>query len=368
MRALAAFLISFVLVGTVGILIMPSPGPRTKPKPPTGSALVRPTLEFLPGLPSLAVPRIDDTSKRYEEAGRLLKAGEWRTAERAYLQIVIRSPQDYKAMQGLITLQRLLANQNPNRLQEQAKAYRRAIAEGWTMEDQYTPREMELLAEASLFAVNEITTEQNLKLIPHSRVSISSDLLRPISPPPTNVTRDPVSAIKDQISRVASWPRLAPVKSDGPARALVADTHHVAPRPIAQTPNFILPGGGNRFGGAIDEAANPDAGNPSGGMTDPGEGASVAGPSSAGSQSNAGVNDTSREGGGGRGGSSSGGSGGSSGSGGSGGTSANSGGGNSGSGSGANGTGAAGGTGGSAGKEGGKGSSEKGGGGKGGKD
>jgi hypothetical protein len=100
MRALVAFLISFALVGTVGMLIMPSPGPRTKPTPPTRSALIRPTLEFLPRLPSIAVPRIDDTSERYEEAWRLLKAGQWRTAERAYLQIVIHSSQDQKAMQG----------------------------------------------------------------------------------------------------------------------------------------------------------------------------------------------------------------------------------------------------------------------------
>src|ERR1700736_490934 len=100
MRVLVAFLLSFVLVGTAGTLILPSPGPRAKLKPPTGTALVEPTLEFLPGLPSLAVPRIDDTSKRYyEEAWRLLKPGQWRTAERAYLQIVIRSPQDQKAMQ-----------------------------------------------------------------------------------------------------------------------------------------------------------------------------------------------------------------------------------------------------------------------------
>jgi hypothetical protein len=342
MRALVAFLISFALVGTVGTLILPSPGPRAKPKPPTGSAAVKPTLEFLPGLPSLAVPRIDDTSKRYEEAWRLLKAGQWHTAERAYLQIVTHSPQDHKAIRGLVTLQRLLANQNPKRLQEQAEAYRRAIAEGRTVDDQYTPREMELLAEASLFAMNEIATEQNLKLIPQSRVSISSNRLRLISPPPTNVTRDPVSAIKERISRVASWPKLTPVKPDGPARVLVTDTHHVAPRSIAQTPNFALPGGGNRSGGAIDEIANPVTGNPPGGPTDPGGGASVAGPSSPGSQSNAGVNDTLREGGGGRSGSSSGVSGGSTGIGGSGGAGGGAGG-------------AAGGTGGNAGKEGGKG-------------
>ena len=363
MRAVVAFLISFVLVGTVGTLILPGPGPRVKPKPPTGSALVSPTLEFLPGPPSPAVPRVDDTSKRYEEAWRLLKAGQVRTAERAYLRILTHSPQDQKVVQGLVTLHRLLANQSPKRLREQAEAYRRAIAEGRTLADQYTPREMELLAEANLVAVNEITTEQNLKLIPDSRVSVSSDLLRPSSPPPISVTRDPVSAIKERISRVASWPRLAPVKPGGPARAQVVDIHHVAPRSIAQAPNFAWPGSGNRSGGAIDEVANPVTGNPPGGTMDLGGGASVAGPSSAGSQSNARVNDTSREGGGGGGGSSSGGSGASSGSGNSGGASANSGG-NSGSGSGANAGGAAGGSGGSAGKEGGKGGSEKGGGGK----
>jgi hypothetical protein len=372
MRALVAFLLSFVLVGTIGALILPDPHPRAKPKLPAGSAPIRPTLDFLPEIPSLAVPRIDDTSKRYEQAWRLLKAGRWRAAERAYLQIVIRSPHDQKGMQGLVILQRLFANEDPTRLQEQAEAYRRAIAEGRSTENQYTPREMELLAEASLLAVNESTAEQNLKLSAHSRVAISSDLLRPISPPHTNVVRDPVSSIKERISQVARSLRLAPAKPGVLVGVLVVDTQHVAPSSIARTPRFELPGGGKPSGGAIDEVANPAKENLQGGATDPGGDTSVGGPTSAGSQSNAGVNDSSREGGGGNSGSSSDGSGGATGNGGAGGASAGSGSGGGsgtsagGAGSGAGGT--AGGSGSSAGKEGsGKGGSEKGGGGKGGK-
>src|ERR1700736_6626414 len=142
MRALVAFLLSFVLVGPVGEWILPSP--RAKPKAQAGSARMRPILDFLPSVPSIAVPRIGDNSKQYEDAWRLLKAGRWHSAETAYLQIVMRAPRDRKAMEGLVTLQRLLANQDPTRLREQAETYRRAIAEGETIEGRYTAREMEL--------------------------------------------------------------------------------------------------------------------------------------------------------------------------------------------------------------------------------
>jgi hypothetical protein len=352
MRVLAAFLLSFVLVGTVGALILPSPSPRAKPKSPAGSVPVKPILDFLPDVPSFVVPRREDTSKGYAEAWRLLKAGEWRTAEGAYLDIVIRTPQDRKAMQGLVTLQRLLASQNPKRLQEQAEAYRRAIAEGRTAEGRHTPREMELLAEASLLAATEISAEQNLKLSSASRVSVSADLLRPPSPPPTTVARDPVSAIKDRISQVARSLRLAPAKPGVLVGVQVADTRQVAPPSIARTPSLRLPGDGKPSGSAIDEAANPVTEKPQGGATSPGGTAGVGGPPPAGSQSKAGVNDSSREGGGANGGSSSGSSGGSTGSGGSSGGSGNSGVGNGGSGGASAGSGSGSGAGASAGASG----------------
>jgi hypothetical protein len=341
---------------------------------------MRPILDFLPSVPSIAVPRIGDNSKQYEEAWRLLKAGQWRPAETAYLQIVMRAPRDRKAMEGLVTLQRLLADQNPARLQEQAETYRRAIAEGGATEGLYTPREMELLAEANLLAVTEITAEQNLKMNSHSTVSISSGLLRPAPLTPSPVAPDPVSTIKERISQVARSLRLAPARRGVFVDVPVTDTHHVAPSSIAQTPGLELQGDGKPSGGAPDETANPVAEHPPGVTTSSRGDASVSGPTSVGSRSNAGVSDSSREGGGGNSGGSSAGSGGSgggsgnsgAGNGGSGGASAGSG---SGGGSGANAggagsgaSGAGGGSGGSSGKDSGKGGNEKGGSGKGGKD
>jgi len=316
MRVLVAFLVSFVLVGTVGALILPAPSPRAKTKPPTAAAPVKPILDFLPGVPSFTVTHGEDTAKEYAEAWRLLKAGRWRTAERAYLQMLMHNPQDQKAMWGLVALQRFLANQNPERLQEQAEAYRRAIAEGRTLGGGYTPREMELLAEASLFAMTEITAEQNLKVSSDSRASISSDLLRP-PPPPSTVTQDPVSTIKDRISQVARSLRPAPAKPKVLVGVPVADTHYVVPPSIDRTSSVGLPDDGKPSGGALDEAVNPVTGNPQG-TTDPGGDASVGGPSSAAPQSNPNASDSSREGGGSKGSSSTGASSGSTGSGGSG--------------------------------------------------
>src|SRR5712692_8171775 len=105
MRAVVAFLFSFVLAVTIGALILPDNTPKIKPKPLAGAAPVAPSLDLLPGLPSLIVPRLDDASKRYEEAWRLAKAGRYRAAESVYLQILTRNPQDQKAAQGLVMLQ-----------------------------------------------------------------------------------------------------------------------------------------------------------------------------------------------------------------------------------------------------------------------
>ncbi|HET9001820.1 MAG TPA: tetratricopeptide repeat protein, partial [bacterium] len=214
MRAIVAFLLSFVLAVTIGSLILPDNTPKIKPKRLVGTAPVPPTLDFLPGLPSLIVPRLDDASKRYEKAWRLLKAGKYRAAEGAYLQILIRNPQDQKAVQGLVMLQRLLANQDPKRLQEQAEGYRRTIALGQVTEEQYSPRELELLAEASLSAANEIVSEQNLKVSSLSKVTIVTDERHPPVPSQVSVLRDPMGAIKERITQLATSLGVAPAKTD----------------------------------------------------------------------------------------------------------------------------------------------------------
>lgn len=75
-----AFTVSFLVAMIVGTLVL-SQGARThrtaaplKPEPPAGPAAVAPTIDPLPRLPSVALPRLADPSKPAEEAARLLNA------------------------------------------------------------------------------------------------------------------------------------------------------------------------------------------------------------------------------------------------------------------------------------------------------
>ncbi len=73
-RAVVAFILSFVLVVTVGMMIFPNTARTLKPKPSAGPVSVTPSLDVLPGLPSLAVPRVSLSSKRSEDAANLSAA------------------------------------------------------------------------------------------------------------------------------------------------------------------------------------------------------------------------------------------------------------------------------------------------------
>jgi hypothetical protein len=75
-----AFTVSFLVAMIVGTLVL-SQGARTyrtsapvKPEPPAGPAAVAPTVDPLPRLPSVGLPRLADPSKPAEEAVGLLKA------------------------------------------------------------------------------------------------------------------------------------------------------------------------------------------------------------------------------------------------------------------------------------------------------
>jgi hypothetical protein len=266
MRAGVAFLLSFVIAVTIGSLILPDNTPKIRQKPLAGSVPLPPSFDFLPGLPSLIVPRLDDASKRYEQAWQLLKAGKYGAAESVYLQILIRNPQDQKAMQGLVMLQRLLANQDPEKLLEQAEAYRGAIAKGQTTDEQYSPRELELLAGASLTGANEIVSEQNVKVTIVTGVVHST----PTAPSHVNLVRDPMGAIKQRVSQLATSLGSTLAKTDvatgekpKPAAdkenvtvVSALDSHQPAPS-IAQTPALSSPSNANRSGAASGTVLDP---------------------------------------------------------------------------------------------------------------
>jgi hypothetical protein len=192
--------------------MLPDAGPKAKqgraPLVP-----VAPSLDVFPALPSLVGPRPDDVPKQHKEAWLSLRAGRYDAAERGYLGILNRHPNDEKAAQGLVMVQRLLANQDREALQGQARRYRRAIAEGRVLDERYTPQEMELLARASESAANEAATESSVRLTALSKISIGRDLVHP-GVAPGGVVRNAVNGVRNRIFKLASSMDLAKTGPD----------------------------------------------------------------------------------------------------------------------------------------------------------
>ncbi len=74
-RAVVAFILSFMFVVIVGTMILPNTARKLKPNPAASPVSVTPSLDFLPGPPSLAVPR-NNLSKRNEDAASLSAASD----------------------------------------------------------------------------------------------------------------------------------------------------------------------------------------------------------------------------------------------------------------------------------------------------
>lgn len=271
MRAIVAFILSFVVTMTVGTIVFPAGPPDPRTRPPSARPLkhpvpVTPGLDFLPQLPSLATPRTDDASTEYKDAWRLLKAGYYRGAERVYLDILDRRPQDPKAMQALVTLQRILASEDPKKLREQAQAYRQASGTRRVAEETYGPREMTLLADASLSALNEITAEQRLSAGARSRTSVDPTLF-PVSPQRGHLTHDPVRAIREWVHRAAFGERPRPLlRKERTTAVAMSGTPHRVTRPLSSStrqqrpdvPQGLLSGTDSTFAGTGNRPATPD--------------------------------------------------------------------------------------------------------------
>lgn len=75
-RVVVAFILSYVLVVTVGTMVLPNTARKLKPTPPTGPVAVTPSLDFLPGGPALVALRIDDPSKHHNDAASRSGANE----------------------------------------------------------------------------------------------------------------------------------------------------------------------------------------------------------------------------------------------------------------------------------------------------
>lgn len=71
LRAGTAFVLSFVFVVTVGTMVLPDPGRKVKPKPPTSPVSLTPSFQIPPGVPSVEAPRIDAPSTHHGDAAGL---------------------------------------------------------------------------------------------------------------------------------------------------------------------------------------------------------------------------------------------------------------------------------------------------------
>lgn len=94
----------------------------------------------------------------------LLAAGRLMEAQDAYLEILVASPGDLRAMGGLVALRKRLSLGDPDVLRRQAEAYGQAAATGVAISDEhYTKGAMAILAEASLRAAQEIDERRGEK-------------------------------------------------------------------------------------------------------------------------------------------------------------------------------------------------------------
>ncbi len=225
MRLITAFALSFFFTMVILALIFPAPPAKPKPSGRLGAIqTIQPVtnpFEFLPAPPS-SLSAFTSPSGPYEAARQMMLRGHLREAQNQYLQILLaRSWIDQKAMQGLARVQGLLAHGDSAALQQQADAYRHTIAQGSATGEPYTPRELELLAEASLLAAQQIQAEQAPRLMAVGSgvpavSGIPQNTLRgpvPSTPGPTSLTPSPIA---QQVVKLGAALNPASAGSDNP--------------------------------------------------------------------------------------------------------------------------------------------------------
>lgn len=86
-----------------------------------------------------------------------------REAQDEFLGILLRTPDDQRAIHGLVVVRRRMAGDDPVKLRRQAAAYTDAIAKRTETEEHYTNEAMALLARTCLLAASEIEAERAKK-------------------------------------------------------------------------------------------------------------------------------------------------------------------------------------------------------------
>jgi hypothetical protein len=169
MRAAAAFVLTFILALAAGILISPHQA-RRQARDALLTAQEGSPLDFVPGIPSVLVPEGSGDADSYNAALGLVRTGRYREAERRYLQMLVRDLRARRAMQGLVTLRRLLANQDPRELDRQAAAPRGTLESAGAAQP-YSDAALSLLRQASAAAAAQIRAERRSKITSLLRVS-----------------------------------------------------------------------------------------------------------------------------------------------------------------------------------------------------
>jgi hypothetical protein len=102
-----------------------------------------------------------DSGTELRAANALAAAGRLQEAQDAYLTILLSGTvHDPKALEGLVSVRRRMAHDNPEMLRQQAGAYLDAAGRGVKTPDRYTPESMRLLAAASLLAAVRAEAER----------------------------------------------------------------------------------------------------------------------------------------------------------------------------------------------------------------
>jgi hypothetical protein len=140
-----------------------------------------------PQMPSLPGPERD----KYEAAERMVAEGNWRGAQDAYLKILLVNPDDVRAMQGLIAVQRRIAGEDAAALRHRADAYRRALGTGAETPEHYTQASLRLLYIANLMAAAQADAERMAKTPPPGAGAPAGRRTERIAPQPAAVLTGP---------------------------------------------------------------------------------------------------------------------------------------------------------------------------------
>ncbi len=229
--ALGAALVLF-LAGTLRIPSFPFPSlPSLVPaarKPATPVAQRTPAQETPAQEP--AVAQVPTATIQFDAARGKLVAGRLEEAQDDFLQILLTSDArtDPRVMQGLVTVRRQLARDDPAALRRQAAAYRQAIVQHVDTQEGYTPEAMELLAAASLLAADDLEAKRLGKPLPRDTGGTSSIPTGPrvaqARPPRESVQgrRLPSNSSGDPVRRRPQQASPTPVSPNPPLQALPA--------------------------------------------------------------------------------------------------------------------------------------------------